>query len=702
MIQERGQKKWQLSMILLILLFLTLACSLPFPGSGGDDTLFPARETTREAADQSQLAQGDLRCEQVGYPCSYADASQEALERSFSLMDTAEEVFAKEGHALAVAERLQAEEDVVEMFYDERGVWYRVAGAPPMIFLHPEVFNTGDQQARLKPVEPAASKVMPLPFLPEPDGPVGENPPGEKVRKKALFVAPFAWHFGTDVYDGANPLLKERRDYQCPDCVKLVATNSNPKDQVSEDNPLAGPSVEQFQGWSSYDLIHVLAHGYQFCPGKSVSSSGRPVVSGDREAFPENTAGVIEGAEVSEGECMTFIQTGHYEMKEHLAEQPSGSTGVAWAHKPGEEIWMEVVTTDFFAAEYKNGLDDKIIVFTSCQGLKDGSLAQALMGENTAVLGWSDYVKGGRGEAVAVRLFEELIKHGLRVSAAYQKTIESSSHTDHDEDWYGAQLVLKNGEDGDPRGREVITWMHPIYRTKLKSIGHTPVEGVPGDQNPDDMLILLQIDGVDEDQSPADFTAHVKIGGQEIQTEIKPTRKISDYSYWAQTEVQLPQDSNSSPRAEMEAWVDLPEGGESRHVLKEVEFADCGWRGSYSGSRSGSLDGSLVIDSKDAAGIDVEAMQEVLGSKLPQESVSGMSDLGSAASGPRVFHLGGEGGMPLVVVGDIDAGALVLEATLAYVGDSIQYNLSKDDGTLLKGTMSGVMRGGTLAGEKRL
>lgn len=143
MIQERGQKKWQLSMILLILLFLTLACSLPFPGSGGDDTLFPARETTREAADQSQLAQGDLRCEQVGYPCSYADASQEALERSFSLMDTAEEVFAKEGHALAVAERLQAEEDVVEMFYDERGVWYRVAGAPPMIFLHPEVLTLG-------------------------------------------------------------------------------------------------------------------------------------------------------------------------------------------------------------------------------------------------------------------------------------------------------------------------------------------------------------------------------------------------------------------------------------------------------------------------------------------------------------------------------------------------------------------------------
>ena len=134
--------------------------------------------------------------------------------------------------------------------------------------------------------------------------------------------------------------------------------------------------------------------------------------------------------------------------------------------------------------------------------------------------------------------------------------------------------------------------------------------------------------------------------------------------------------------------------------MKNVEFTDCGWRGTYSGSRSGSLAGSPVIDTKDVAGADVEAMKEALGSKLPQENLPGMSDLASAASGPRGFFLGDEGGTPFISVVDTGGGALVIEMPLAYAGESVQYNLSRDDGTILIGTMSGAMRGGTLAGEE--
>lgn len=691
----RERKQQQLGLILIIFMVLTLACSLPFIGEdepGSSQT--PAAEGTASPGS----GEGALRCEQAGYPCSYAEASEGALERGFALMDTAEDVFEKEGNAIAVAERLREEGDISEMYYDERGVWYRVEGGPPMIFLHPDAFQAEGQTSSAAPRGPAAPKVRLRPYLPEPDGPVGENPPGEQARKKALFVAPFAWDFGTDVIESARPILTERRDYQCGDCVQFLAEESNPMDQVSPDNPQAGPSLEQFQGWGEFDLIHVLAHGYQFCPGSSVSSSGNPVVSGDRETFPENTEGIVEGAEVSEGECATFIQTGHFEAEEHIAENPSSTPGTAWAYKPGQETWMEVVTTDFFRTEYPNGLDDKIIIFTSCQGLKDDSLAQALLGENTAVFGWTDYVKESRGERVAVRLINELVKNGLRSSVALQKTTESSGHTEHADDWYGAQLVMEKSENGDPRAREVITWMHPIYREKLKSIGHTPVEGIPGDGSPEEMLILLQIDGVDADQNPADFTAHVKIAGQEIQTDIKPTRKISEYSHWAQAEIEFPGDSNSIPEGEIEAWVDLPEGGDTRHVLEEVQFADCGWRATYSGDRSGSVAGTIAIDTKNAAGVDMEGMKDALGSRLPQTGLPGMSDLESAASGPRAFLLGDEGGTPFITVADGGAGALAIEMPLAFAGDAVQYSLSRDDGTVVQGTVNGTMRRGTMEG----
>ncbi len=697
MINRHGRRGRYLHLAVMALLFLTLACSLPFVGGGqGDNSAQTPASASSE--DETGTGEGDLRCQQDGYPCSYADAPAGAIDRSFALMDTAEEVFEKEGNAVAVARRLQEEGDIVEMYYDERGVWYRVEGAPPMIFLHPGAFSVEDGEASLPPGGSTAIKTMARRVLPEPDGPIGINPPGEKATKKALFLNPFAHQFGTDVYDAVNPLLNDVRDYQCEGCVDHKATRSDPKDQVSEENPEAGPSIEQFKGWETYDLIHVLAHGYQFCPGQSVNSDGEPIISGDREELPENTAGIVEGTEVTEGECVTLIQTGHYVREEHMKENPSNETGIAWAYKPGRDTWMEVVTTDFFQAEYGGGLDDKIIFFTSCQGLRDSSLADVLQGENTAVLGWTDYVKGSRGERVAVKFFEELIKNGLRVSVAHEKTKNSSSHMEHADDWHGAQLRLEKDGNGDPRGREVITWMHPIYREKLKDIGHNPVKGIPGDQEADDLLLLLQIDGVDEDQNPQDFTAHVKIDGREIDRDLKITKQISKYSHWIQAEIPLPGDSNSLPRAEIEAWVDLPEGGDTRHVLQEVEMADCGWLGSYSGGSSGSISGPEVIDTKDVASTDLDSVREALSSVGEGGGIPPGLDLESMLGGHRSFMMGNVEGVPFLTVGNNGVGGLVVNMPIAYVGDTVQYNISRDDGRVVEGSMSGPMKRGLPTG----
>ncbi len=623
-------------LLLVFLLAASLACNLPVLGessSGNQSELVTEEVSGGDAPISTQRASDDesLRCDSMGYPCSYADADPERVSRSIEIMGLAQETFTEAGDAVAVAQRLKVEPDVVEMYYDERGVWYRVEGAPPMVFLHPEAFQDNESSSYQEGYRKLAARVSRRPVLPEPDGPVGENPPGEKARKRALFLAPFAWNFGTDVHDGVNPLLTETRDYRCPDCVTLLDTRSNPEEMVTAENPSAGPSLEQFQKWEEYDLIHVLAHGYQFCPGRSVTTSGKPVVSGDRDDLPENTGGIVEGSEVSEGECVTIIQTGHYRTQEAVRNNPGDAKGVAWAYKPGEQIWGEVVTADFFRAEYPEGLDDTILLFSSCQGLRGDDLAQSLIGTNTAVLGWTDYVfAGSRGEPAAVKFFEELIGNGLRVSKAYEKVIDSAAHTQHREDWYGAQLVLK--KDGDPRGREVVTLVHPATRVDLEDGDTTVTQGVVKDGEEDHLYVAARIDGVDKEQSPEDFEVHVNLNGEE-RTETFPadsSKQVGEYSYMAQGAVELPYDVTNQESVKFEAWVELPENGETRHVLQEVKPLGCGWTGSMSGVASGEYKG-LIMDYQDVAGsLETGELSELLGGLGDSSGLSGMGELTSA------------------------------------------------------------------------
>jgi len=623
---ERAEK---LLLFISSLLVVTMACSVPLRDvkeTGGSQK----GDSSREAIPSADSGNEEMRCQEMGYPCSYAEADQERVDRSFAVMDLADKIYAANGNAVAVAQRLKEEPDVVELYYDERGVWYRVEGAPPMVFLHPEAFQVNENLSYQEEQHKLAARVNRRPVLPEPDGPVGENPPGEKARKNALFVAPFAWHFGTDVHDGVIPLLKETRDYSCPECVTLLEMSNNPEEKVNSESPTAGPSIEQFQNWENYDLIHVLAHGYQFCPGQSVTTSGNPVVSGDREDLPENTGGIVKGSEVREGECVTFIQTGHYLKEEAIGDNNGAVKGVAWAYKPGDKAWREVVTSDFFRSQYPEGLDDAIILFSSCQGLRGDDLAQSLMGTNTAVLGWTDYVfAGSRAEPVAEKLFEELLVNGLRVSKAYEKTSGSSVHSQHSEDWFGAQLVMH--KDGDPRGREVVTLLHPASRVELEDGDSTVTQGVAKDGEEDHLYVAARIDGIDEEQSPEEFEVHITLNGEELSQTFPAdsSKQVGEYSYMAQGAVELPYDVTNQENVTFEAWAELPETGDTRHVLQEIKPLGCGWTGSMSGAASGEYKG-LIMDYQDVSGrLESGELDELMGG-LDTSGLSGMGELTSA------------------------------------------------------------------------
>jgi len=675
-----------------LLIIASLACSLPFVGGEGDQPDTPDAEST-SPADQppASQAEDDLRCTRLGYPCTFAEASPDRVERGLNLMDLADEIFAQEGSAMAVAERLLEETDIAEMYYDERGVWYRVEGAPPLVFLHPEMFTEDPDQISLQKPSSHPSKARLLPVLLEPDGPVGTNPEGEKATKKALFLNPFVWQFGSVVHDNVRPLLEEYRDYRCSGCITYLQEATHAAELINENTPAAGPSYDQFQGWGEYDLIHVLAHGSQFCPGKSVNSEGQPIVSGDRETFPENTAGVVEGVEVNEGDCLTMIQTGHYQLKEHLVENPRQVPGIAWGHKPGSDVWMELLTTDFFINTYRGGLDDTILFFNSCQLFGDQSFADALRGDNTALFGWTQKVYGSRGKAVATRFFEELIKNGLRSSVAYQNTVESSSHTDHRDDWFGAQLEDSISEGFDPRGREVVIMMQPVFRELLEEKDAVPVEGIPGDGENDELFILIQVDGVDEDQNAEDFEIHLAMDGEELPETFQPTEKVGDYSYRGYRILPLPFDAAERDYVEFEAWVDLPEGGDTRHYLEEIEIAGCGWTGTASGAKSGPLEGEILFPSTNltAANVDELALLASEGYLGPGGAAgSGLPTAEELSSLPFSAIFGSRSQYPFMLLVPGQAATVMLEGTSFGAGQQSQFNMQENSQQRFEGSFS--------------
>lgn len=118
------------------------------------------------------------------------------------------------------------------------------------------------------------------------------------------------------------------------------------------------------------------------------------------------------------------------------------------------------------------------------------------------------------------------------------------------------------------------------------------------------MHVLFQIDGIDETQNPEEFIIHVSLDGKELPETFHPTKKVNEFSYWAMGILNLPFDANDREEIKLDAWVELPENGLSRHVLEKIKPAGCGWTGTMNGTRSGDLKGNLVLNLLDFTDVD--------------------------------------------------------------------------------------------------
>ena len=241
-------------------LFAVLGCTTLLPGTDNE-----LSDGNTQEADQT----GALACQRLGYPCSLAEADPEALERSSEVMDLAEEIYLEEGSMLAAGQRLAQDDDIVELAYDETGLWFRVEGATPMWLWDYE------QLVDINPAESLSSISggnLARPVAQD-SGPVGEQPPGQEPKKRALFLLPWAYAMGDDSGDLAA-LLSEHRNYQCPNCIDRQVISQDPRQEQADEAGYYGPSLDRFRNWDSYDLLYVFSHGRQWCGLPDDASGG--------------------------------------------------------------------------------------------------------------------------------------------------------------------------------------------------------------------------------------------------------------------------------------------------------------------------------------------------------------------------------------------------------------------------------------------
>lgn len=684
----------------LVTSLLALGCSLTGRILSNGDQADPASGIPAGA-------NGDLTCGPGGEPCSYADFEDEILDKSTKALDQAALVLDETGTIQEAARTLEERSDLAMLRSAPEGLVFRLEDGPEMWLINGAAIKVGTKSFGAPKDPGAPDPDLPLPsdsgWIREDDGPIGESEQGEEPTKKALILSPFWWEFGGDETDDLAQLLgRAHRNYQCGDCVDLkINTIRQREEGESRENfelmkTLSiefGVSLTDFASWSQYDLVHISTHGLQLCDEQGCSTM---IMTGRFLDKPEWTKagapdfdipGVHWGltAVPGCGELDKQLESGE------LTDEEWDQTYQEWRNKGCSTYtnrWWQVIGPQFFSSVYGGAgksLDEKFIFFSACQSMKDLSLSKAVAGDNTTVLGWTETVGADAAAKVSMDFYELYISKGLRADVSFKQVkdkLGENFQADALRRFKPKGIDIKSlvppefEQEGEKntRGREIVTLFQPIYRNELKDRDPIPTYGIPGDSEHDQLLFHVQVDGIDEDQNPEEFTIHLAVDGKELKQTFQPRDKAGEYSYKVVDFVDLPFDAADKKFVELEAWVDLPNGGKSRHVLEEVELANCGWTGTMSGSRSGPVKGDIVLPTDHLAAADMDeflaqADPETLGAfggggnSLPSpQELSSMPFgffMGSRAQYPTFILIPGKGGTGVFSMMELAAGQQV-------------------------------------------
>jgi hypothetical protein len=625
------------SLIILLALFAS-SCFLGKGESGPDDVEVP---------------DPIYDCERDDFPCTPGEVDESVHVSGAELMEAARKRLADGESMPDVAEWLRAKDEVVSAEANEVSLIFRPKGGRPLV-MHDGVAaaRPGESsQQQLQPSKNAEQRVR-RSMLGTSDvdefvvGSDRDEDGRRDVRKKALVLDPFEWQL-EDGYtvrgDDLIAALEQTYDYR--DNIEYV-TNEE-------------VGVIDFRGFDDYDLIYVGSHGGTLTGANGAASfilTGREIDScGElrNAADLANVFGIY---------CAALNVGGWKQTRSYISVIPR-----------------------FFTREYGNGLNDALVILDGCRsgrpyGTAGSSyapstlLTSALIGERTAVYGWTDDVETRFAEQAMKTLFKYLIEYGLPAETSLEFVCAADRCFDDARD---AELVLYEQFDSDIRAVEMLELyvMEGDPPRRVESGLDLPalVLGNVGDGQPDSIAVVPQLKGIFEPEA-WDYLLEPEIDGETLEgspielTGPAGAEEIAPYTYRPQIPAILPlnRDIEDGENVSVGFRVGLPHkkdwaGAHSFSPLLEHTFGACSVEMELTGAHSATLSGT-------SAEYD-----------LPSESISLM------ALDPD--------GEPAFVTAELSDGQLS-RARLTYEQDVMNWSTNSDEpGTIDLTDQSGAVAG---------
>lgn len=478
----------------------------------------------------SPAATEPLDCSTDGYACSWSEVSADVVERSGVLAREVSDRIADGATVEAAAEWLAGQEGVASVATGDDVIRFLLDGGRPVWIS--ATTKSADVATAAETHGLMASLGGP------PPAPPSEAPPPQRVvgegreAKKALVLAPFGYEADSDAGEIAG-LLGNTRGYE---------GNVTYLENVTPGS--TNVTLDTFAQFDGYDVVYLDSFGG---------------TTNGRQYGPDGT--------ITEVERHGFIGVrGPVEDDFHLTEgQHVGLDIVMLA----DGKWYLAVSADFFRAFYPGGLP-KALVFLNVNSLVDQKLIRSIKGATSELYAWDHDLEASPAARAAVTAFlDELATSGRSTAVVYHEMVESLIIG-------GSSFVGYTPLDrAGMRIRETAWVRHPDGGGPLADGAEIAILGELGDDKPDTVVWIMDVDGVniptgEPEATSIAFYIDTLLAHDGLVSELE---QLDERTFRAQGEFELPYDLEEDAELTLEAIVNLPDGGTSRHKVT-VEVTD--------------------------------------------------------------------------------------------------------------------------------
>jgi len=580
-------------------LALLLAVCLAACRDGGRETAVATDDSqpaaVEDAAHAPEPSRDPLRCEREGFPCVWAEVDSAVLRRTLEL---GEELLARldtEAPTVAAA-YAESLDGMAEAVPTEGGLFFRLDGGRRVWVIyddgHPHrgpgrvLSATGARSPAGGDLRPARSSFARLDYsgvsAPAALQVVGKDrDDNDKINQKdlrrVLILDPYRWEFVE-----AGPYNQGR-------ATKALFDDSEAYSEVVllEDKEA---DIGSFLGWEKYDVIHVATHGGNACgdvlPGETLCRDF-----------------VLFSGETIDPGSMTPEEAGSFEWFANLQGIELSVSKKKADHKDAapDGLWHLGANYDFFKSTYPDGLEKAFVFMDACNSLATFTSSLLIHGEGTTVMGWLPAIDAFVAEEVSLKLYEAMLDEGIHVYEARQRLVDAGLIGQVQiEGTSASQLGMFT--NGGHRLREIVTLIKPdaagpaagdplVDGDDLTEL----IEGQLGDGEDERLIVLADVEGIDPDQV-ALTRVRLHLDDEPVSEWIglDPSNKMDKRYRVVFDGIPIFEDLQPDQEYDLEAVVELPEGGRSRYSALVIgDSCTPRDRGDFQAEVSGSFSRSI-------------------------------------------------------------------------------------------------------------